>query len=141
MHRRKYITGLCGSLGLVTLSGCAGILPTSSDDSPQYPGGTLIVENTADSALGVTVSVAQRDDSPQFETDIPAGETVTERTFITTSEGEIVTLSAVIGDEGEPTKFDILPGGGEDAPPEVAHLSIENPVEESATWTARPGTE
>lgn len=140
MHRRKYITALGGSLALVSLSGCAGILPTSSDDDPEHPGGTLVVENTADSALGVTVSIVQRDDSPQVETDVPAGETVTEREFISAPEGEVVTLSAVIGDDGDPTTFDFLPGGGEDAPPEVAQLSIENSVEESATWTARPGT-
>jgi hypothetical protein len=91
--------------------------------------------------LEVSVSVANRDDSPQFETDIPVGETVTEREFITASEVEIVTLSAVIGGEGEPTTFEFLPGGGNDAPPEIAHLSIENAVEKSATWTARPGTE
>jgi len=90
--------------------------------------------------LDISVSVPRRVDSPQFETDIPAGETVIERGFVNASDGEVVTLSAVIGDEGEPTTFDFLPGGGKDAQPEVAHLSIENAVEESASWTATAGT-
>ena len=47
---------------------------------------------------------------------------------------------AVLGGEGEPTTFEFLPAGGEaDAPPEVAHLTIQNDVEESARWIATPG--
>ena len=140
MDRRRFITVLGVAAAPMSISGCTGMLPTGADDEPQYPGGTVIVENAAASSLEVTVS-AQRDDAPHLETDVPAGETITEREFITAPAGAVVTLAAVVGGDGEPTTFEFLPGGGEETPSEVAHLSIENAVEESAVWTARPGTE
>lgn len=143
MHRRRFVTTLGSCLGLVSLSGCTGVLPLSNqnDENPEFPGGTLVVENTGDNALDVSVSVAEEHISASFSDTVPPGERVVERAFITASAGEAVTLTAQIDGDGEPTTFEFLPNGGEDnAPPEVAHLAIETPVEESATWTATRGT-
>lgn len=142
MHRRRFLTATTGCTALLSLSGCAGILPATNAENPDFPGGTLVIENTGDSPLDVTISVAEDRFSATLDATVPAGETVVERRFVTASEGDIATLTARIGADGEPTTFEFLPAGGtNDSPPEVARLSIENAVEESATWTAVAGTD
>lgn len=141
MRRRQYLAMISGSLSLLSLSGCTSFLPTGNDDDPNYPGGTLVIENTGENDVDLSVSVVEEEFSASLDTTVPAGETSIEREFVIASEGDIATLTAQIGDEGEPTTFEFLPAGGEDdAPPEVARLTIENAVEESASWTATEGT-
>jgi hypothetical protein len=137
--RRQYLTtvGSCLSAGFI--SGCVGILPTDSTDS-DYPGGTVVVENTSDASLSVSVTVVEDGYDASIETTLSGGETLVEREFVTVDEGAVITLAARIGDSGDPTTFRFLPAGGEDdTPPEVARLTIENAVEASATWTAMGG--
>ena len=123
------------------LAGCLDALPTGAGDSPTFPGGTLVVENTAESGLQVAVTVVEDEWSSTLETTVPGEDTVVREEFVTANQGDVVTLAAVIGGDGEPTTFAYLPAGGaSDAPPEVAHLTIQNAVEASATWTATPGT-
>lgn len=141
MNRRTYLTALGGFSGIASLSGCVGMLPTGTDEGPEYPGGTLVIENTGETPVDVSVSVVEGQLSASLDTTVSAEETIVERGFVTTSEGDVVTLTAQMGAKGEPTSFEFLPAGGEDtAPPEVARLSVENAVEESATWTAIEGT-
>lgn len=140
MRRRQYLAVCSGSLGMVSLSGCTGLLSTGNGDTPEYPGGTLVIENTGDNDLDVSVSVVEAEFSAALDKTVPTGKTVIERDFVTASEGDIVTLGAQIGDDGDPTTFEFLPASGaDDAPPEVARLTIQNTVEESASWTATEG--
>lgn len=141
MNRRRFLAAAGGGLGLAVLSGCTGFLETDGNETPEHPGGTLVVENTGNSSLTVSVWVVEERFSGTLDTTVEGGATVVEREFVTASAGDVVTLAARIGDEGEPTTFEFLPGGGEgDAPPEIARLSVENAVEASATWTASEGT-
>lgn len=141
MNRRQFLASLGGSLVPFSLTGCAGVFPTGDDETGEYPGGSLLIENTGDSQLEVSISVVEERFTASLDTSVPAGETVVERSFVTASAGEVVTLAAQIGSEGDPTTFEFLPAGGEDTtPPEVARLSITNAVEDSTTWTATQGT-
>lgn len=141
MRRRRYLTTAGGWFGLVQLAGCLDVLPTGARDSPTYPGGTLVVENTSESGLQVAVTIVEDEWSSTLETTVPGEDTVVREEFVTANQGDVVTLAAVIGGDGEPSTFEFLPAGGEgDAPPEVAHLTIQNAVEASATWTATPGS-
>lgn len=141
MRRRRFFTRIVGSITLLSISGCAGLLPTEDGNSPDYPGGTLVVENAGESALDISVGVVEEQYSASLDTTVSAGDTDVRREFVTASEGDVVTLSAVLGGDGDPTTFEFLPAGGDgDAPPEVAALTIQNAVEESASWTALQGS-
>lgn len=111
MHRRQYLVVSSSALGATSLSGCGGVLPTANGGTPQYPGGTLVTENTGDASVHVSATVAEDQFSASLDTIVPAGETVVEREFVTASEGEVATLQAQLEDEGEPTAFEFLPGG------------------------------
>lgn len=140
MNRRQFLT-LGASGGVLSITGCIGF--PMGDSTPEYPGGTLLVSNTSRSELSVTITTVDYSPPMTLETTIPSGELVILREFVSTSPGTVVTLAARIGDEGEPKEFEFLPNGGgdeSDAPPEYARLTIQNAVEESATWTAREGT-
>jgi hypothetical protein len=76
-----------------------------------------------------------------LDTSVTGGETLTRREFVTAESGDVVTLVAQLGSEGDPIEFQFLPAGGDgDSPPEVARLTFENAVEANATWTAISGT-
>ncbi|WP_435075176.1 hypothetical protein [Halorubrum sp. HHNYT27] len=125
---------------MLSLAGCAKMLP-SGNTAPEYPGGTLVIENIGDRPVRVSVNTKLEQFDAELDTEVAGGETVVRREFVTAESGDIVTLEALLGETGEQISFQFLPaGGGEDYPPEVAHLTFETAVEASATWTATSGT-
>lgn len=140
MQRRRYLRAAGGCLGAVSLSDCTGVL-SGGDQSPEYPGGPLLVENTGDSSVLVSVQpkLAQYDAS--LDAGVAPGETAVRRAFVTAERGDVVTFEARLGETGELIRVQFLPAGGDDgSPPEVARLTFEDAVEASATWTATSGT-
>jgi hypothetical protein len=142
MHRRQYVGAMTAVLGSTSVAGCTGLLPSwNESESPEYPGGTLVVENTGEMAVNVSVTVTTDGYDASLDASVAGGETLVRREFVTAESGDIVTLAARLGSEGEPIQFQYLPAGGDgDSPPEVARLSFKNAVEASTTWTAIPGT-
>lgn len=138
MDRRQYLYALGGCLGAASLSGCTGIV--GEDSNPAYPGGTIVVENTGNSSVPVSVATKLDQYTASLDISVAGGETVVRREFVTAEQGDIVTLIAQLGQTGDEIRFQFLPaGGGDDAPPEVARLTFENAVEAGATWTATSG--
>lgn len=138
MQRRRYLRAIGGGLGTVSVSGCTEILPGGNQE-PEYPGGTLLLENTGNNAVSVSVETKLDQYDASLDTEVAAGTTVVRREFVTANQGEIVTLVAQLGSTGEEIRFQFLPAGGEDSPPEVAQLTFENAVEANATWTSTEG--
>ncbi|WP_139175352.1 hypothetical protein [Haloarcula vallismortis] len=139
MQRRRYLRAIVGSASLLSLSGCTEMFP-GNNQTPEYPGGTLVVENTGDSPVRVSVNTKLEQFDATLDTKTAGGETVVRREFVTAEQDDIVTLEARLGETGDQIRFQFLPaGGGEDTPPEVAHLTFESAVEASATWTATAG--
>ncbi|WP_435092770.1 hypothetical protein [Halorubrum sp. N11] len=125
---------------MLPLTGCVEMLP-SGNTGLEYPGGTLVVENTGDSPVRVSVNTKLEQFDAALDTEIDGDETVVRREFITAEPGDIVTLEALLGETGEQMSFQFLPAGGDEGnPPEVAHLTFETAVEASATWTATSRT-
>jgi hypothetical protein len=140
MHRRGVLAGLGGVLGVVPVAGGTGVDAPNSTDTPGYPGGTLVVDNAGSSALQVSVTTPAENRSASLDTTVEPGATTVRHAFVTAADGEVVTLAAQIGGDGDPTTFEFLPAGGEDGtPPEVARLTIQNAVEASAAWAATTG--
>ncbi|WP_141212002.1 MULTISPECIES: hypothetical protein [unclassified Halorubrum] len=138
MERRQYLQAIGGCFGVVSISGCTEILPGSNQES-EYPGGTFLVENTGNNAVPVSVETKLDQYDASLDIEVAAGTTVARPEFVTANQGEIVTLVAQFGSTGDAIRFQFLPAGGEDTPPEVAQLTVENAVEASATWTATSG--
>lgn len=139
MIRRRYLRALGGCFGAMSLAGCAGVLP-GSNQGPEYPGGTLVVENTGSRSVTVSVTTKLEQYNASLNIAVPGGETVVRREFVTATQGDIVTLEVQLGETGERLRFQFLPAGSKDnSPPEVAQLSFENDVEASASWTATSG--
>lgn len=138
MQRRRYLRAIGGCLGVVSVSGCTGVLPDGNQDS-EYPGGTLVLNNTGNNAVPVSVETKLEQYDGSLDTEVAAGTTVVRREFVTANQGEIVTLVAQLGSTGDEIQFQFLPAGGEASPPQVAQLTFENEVEASATWTATSG--
>lgn len=138
MQRRRYLRAIGGGLGAVAVSGCTELLPGANQE-PEYPGGTLVLENTGNNAVPVSVETKLDQYDASLDTEVAAGTTVVRREFVTANQGDIVTLVAQLGSTGGEIRFQFLPAGGEDSPPEVAQLTFENAVEASATWTATGG--
>jgi len=139
MQRRQLLRGAGGCLAAVSLAGCAGAL-SSGDRDPEYPGGTLLVTNTGDDAVPVSVRTKLDTYDASLDTAVPGGETVVRREFVSARQGDIVTLEALLGETGERLRFQFLPEGSDDNPPQVAELTFENAVEASASWAATGGT-
>ena len=139
MQRRQLLRGVGGCLAALSLAGCAGAL-SGGDQNPEYPGGTLVVKNTGDNSIRVSVSTKLDQYNASFDTAVAGGETIVRREFVTAEQGDIVTLEALLGETGESLSFQFLPEGSDDNPPEVAELTFENAVEASASWTATGGT-
>jgi hypothetical protein len=141
MHRRRFAGAIISVLGSASFAGCTSLNPLENEsDRPNYPGGTLVVENTGTSSVQVSVTADPERDNASLNTTVASGETVVRREFVTAGSGDVVTLTATLGSEGEPIEFQFLPAGGDDdTPPEVARLSFENAVEASATWAATQG--
>jgi hypothetical protein len=139
MQRRRLLRGVGGCLAALSLAGCAGAL-TGGYQDPEYPGGTLVVDNSGDGSVRVSVSTKLDQYTASLDTTVPGGETIVRREFVTAEQGDIVTLKALLGETGETLSFQFLPGGSEDHPPGVARLTFENAVEASANWTAIDGT-
>jgi hypothetical protein len=141
MRRRSYLATVGTALGVASLSGCTGVLPSGDggDSEPTYPGGTLVVQNTGNSPVAVSVVAVSGTHDASLETTVSGGGEAVRREFVSATEGDAVTLGARLGEDGERTTFEFLPGGGVEAPPEVAHLRFESDVEAEATWTAVPG--
>jgi hypothetical protein len=138
MQRRRYLRAIGGWLGAVSVAGCTGLLPGSNQE-PEYPGGTLVIENRGNNAVPVSVETKLDEYDGSLDTEVAAGATVVRREFVTAEQGEIVMLIAQLGSTGDDIRFQFLPAGGADTPPEVAQLTFENAVEASATWTATRG--
>jgi hypothetical protein len=134
-QRRRYLRAIGGCLGAVSVSGCTGILPDGNQES-RYPGGTLVLKNTGNNAVPVSVETKLDQYDGSLDTEVAAETTVVRREFVTANQGGIVTLVAQLGSTGDEIRFQFLPAGGAESPPEVAHLTFENAVEASATWTA-----
>lgn len=142
MRRRRFLGTVSAIFGSASVAGCTGLLPFGTEsDGPEYPGGTLIIKNTGEAAVNVSVTVSPDEHDTSLDATVSGGETLIRREFITAEAGDIVTLAALLGSEGEPTDFQFLPAGGEDrdVPPEVARLTFENVVEANATWSATGG--
>ncbi|WP_135661761.1 hypothetical protein [Halorhabdus rudnickae] len=138
--RRQFLATVGSTFGVASVSGCLEILSIDST-AQSYPGGTILVENAAERSLAVSVTVAEDEYDASLETTVSGGETHVRRGFVAADAGAVVTLTARLGDRGDPTTFDFLPAGGEkNARPEVARLTIHNAVEASADWTAMRGT-
>jgi hypothetical protein len=138
MDRRRYLCGLGGCFVAASLSGCTGI--AGEDSGPTYQGGTIVLENTGNDPVPVSVATKSDQYTASLDTSVAGGETVVCREFVAAEPEEIVTLIAQLGQTGDEIRFQFLPaGGGDDAPPEVARLTFENAVEAGATWTATSG--
>jgi hypothetical protein len=110
------------------------------DTTPTYPGGTIVLENTGNNPVPVSVATKLDQYTASLDTSVAGGETVVRREFVTAEPGKIITLIAQLGQTGDEIRFQFLPAGGDDnAPSEVAHLTFENAVEAGATWTATSG--
>ena len=138
MERRRFLGGIGGCLAAVSLAGCAGVLP-GGEHEPEYPGGTLVVENTGDNSILVSVRTKLEQYDASLESHVSGGETVVREEFVSAEQGDIVTLEAVLGETGDPFSFQFLPEGSDENPPEVAELTVENAVEASANWSATGG--
>ncbi len=138
MQRRRYLRAVGGGVGAVSLSGCAELVP-GEGQTPAYPGGTLVVENTGDAPVRVSVDTELDQYDATADTDVSGGHTVVRRELVTAEQGDVVTLQAQLGGTGDRISFQFLPTGGETAPPEVARLTFENAVGASAMWTATEG--
>ena len=139
-NRRQVLAAVGSTVSIASVSGCLGVFSTSETD-PRYPGGTVVIENNGEQSLAVSVTVVEDAYDATIETSVSGGETHVRREFVDADAGEIVTLSARLGDSGDPTTFELLPAGGENhARPEVARLTIQNTVEASAHWTAERGS-
>lgn len=139
MRRRRHLAGL-GTVGLAATAGCLGLLPTPDRDAePALPGGTLVVDNEAETAVPVRVTTPGG--TAVLDRSVPAGGSVVRERFVTAATGETRTLRARVGDATAPLTFRFLPAGGssEDVPPEVASLTLTGPTRAAATWTASPG--
>lgn len=139
MNRRQLLRCVGGCFAAVSLAGCADAF-SSGNQGPEYPGGTLVVKNTGDNSVPVSVSTKLDQYTASFDTAVAGGETIVRREFVTAERGDIVTLKALLGETGERLSFQFLPDGSADNPPEVAELTFENAVEASASWTATSGT-
>lgn len=140
MYRRRSLQSIGVCFGMLSFAGCAEMLPSGQTD-PEYLGGTLVVENTGDSPVRVSVETKLEQFDATLDTQVAGGETIVRREFVTAESSDVVTLEALLGQTGEKLRFQFLPAGsGEDTPPEVAHLTFETAVEASATWTATRGT-
>lgn len=139
LNRRRFLTTSGCYLGISSLSGCAGLLSNGSDGL-DYPSGTVIVENTDDTSLAVSITVVEDEYDAEINGTVSGGETLVRREFVTADDGDVVTLAAKLGDSGDATRFQFLPAGKDDAPSEVARLTVKNAVEASATWTATKGS-
>jgi hypothetical protein len=138
MNRRRFLYAIGWCLGTAALSGCAGIV--GEDPNATYPGGTVVLENTGNDPVSVSVATESDQYTASLDTSVAAGETVVRREFVTAERGDVVTLVAQLGQTGDEILFQFLPaGGGDDAPPEVARLTFENAVEAGASWTATSG--
>ena len=142
MRRRRYLGTVSAVFGSASVAGCTGLVPFGTEsERPEYPGGTLIIRNTGKTTVNVSVTVSPDEHDASLDTPVSSGETLIRREFVTAEAGDIVTVAALLGREGEPIDFQFLPAGGEDgdAPPEVARLTFKNAVEASATWSATGG--
>ncbi|WP_229125061.1 hypothetical protein [Halapricum desulfuricans] len=141
MRRRRYLGTIGAVLGSVSSAGCMGLAPLGhGNESPEYPGGTLVVENTDQAAVDVSVTASPEEYDASLDTTVGDGEILVRREFVTAERGDVVTLAAQLREEGVPIEFQFLPAGGDgDSPPEVARLTVKNAVEASATWTATKG--
>jgi len=138
-NRRQFLATVESTGSIASVSGCLGVLSASETD-PRYPGGTVVIENNGDQSLAVSITVVEDTYDATIETSVSGGETHVRREFVDADAGEIVTLSARLGDSGDPTTFELLPAGGENnARPEIARLTVQNAVEASAQWTAERG--
>lgn len=138
-NRRQFLAAVGSTVSIASVSGCLGVLPSSETD-PRYPGGTVVIENNGEQSLAVSITVVEDTYDATIETSVPAGETQVRREFVDADAGEIVTLSARLGDRGDSAPFELLPAGGENnARPEFARLTVRNAVEASAHWTAERG--
>lgn len=134
--RRQFLATVTGGVAVGSVPGCLGILPSGTTDST-YPGGTVVIENAGERTLAVSITVVEDGYDSSLEATVASGETHVSRGFVDADTGEVVTLAARLGDSGEATTFEFLPGGGENATrPEVTRLTIQNAVEASAAWTA-----
>jgi len=139
MQRRQLLRGVGGCLAVVSLGGCTGAFP-SGDQNPDYPGGTLVVKNTGDNSVPVSVRTKLDKYDGSLDTAVAGGEMIVRREFVSARQGDIITLKALLGETGERLSFQFLPEGSDAYPPEVAELTFENAVEASASWTATGGT-
>lgn len=142
MRRRRYLGAIGSVFGSASVAGCTGFVPLGNgSERPEYPGGTLIIENMDETVVNVSVTVTPDEYDSSLDSSVSGGETLIKREFVTAERGDVVTLAALLGNEGDPVTFEFLPAGGdsEDTPPEVARLTFENAVEASATWSATSG--
>lgn len=141
MRRRQYFGAISAVLGSASFVGCTGLVPLGNEsENPEYPGGTLLIENTGQMAVNVSVTATPDEYDASLDASVAGGETLIRREFVTAESGDVVTVAAQLGGEGEPIEFQFLPAGGDgDSPPEVARLTFENAVEASASWTAIRG--
>ncbi|TKX54870.1 hypothetical protein EXE44_16705 [Halorubrum sp. SS7] len=139
MERRRFLRGIGGCLAAVSLAGCTGAF-ADGDRSSDYPGGTLVITNTGDGPVPVSIRTKLDEYDASLDTVVAGGETVVRREFVSARRGDIVSLEALLGETGERLSFQFLPEGSGDSPPEVAELTFENAVEASASWTATGGT-
>jgi hypothetical protein len=142
MRRRRYLGAIGSVLGSASVGGCAGLVPLGNEsERPEYPGGTLIVENTGAVARDVSVTVSPDAYGSSLDATVSGGETLLRRERVSAEQGDVVTLAALLGNDGDSVEFEFLPAGGDgaDSPPEVARLTFENAVEAGATWSATKG--
>lgn len=111
MQRRRFLQAIGACSGMLSLAGCVETLP-GSNTAPEYPGGTLVVENTGDSPVRVSVDTKLEQFDAALDTEVAGGETVVRREFVTAESSDIVTLEALLGETGEQLRFQFLPAGG-----------------------------
>ena len=139
--RRRLLTTVGVSVSAV-VSGCTGAFSMGGNDAPgsMYPGGTMVVYNTSESDLSVTVTTVDHSPTATFESVVPATDMATRRGFVSASAGTSVTLKARVESFAEDGISDtFMPNGGgseDDTPPQYAMLNIPG-SDGDVTWQSR----
>lgn len=80
MYRRRYLGTIGGCVGAASLSGCTAVLP-GADQEPEYPGGTLLIENTGDRPVRVSIETKLDQYDASLDIDVAGGEMIVRRDF------------------------------------------------------------
>jgi hypothetical protein len=133
--RRDYLLATT-TVGATVLAGCSG-----GGSDPEYPGGTVVLDNQSDGPERFHVAVATGADAAPLAVDLDGGQREVHEGYVSTSEGTAVTLEGWFGivEEGIET-VEFYPSGGGGDGPQVAHMVLTNAVSVEWHWETAAGT-